>query len=74
MFKALKYSANDDNFCKVDMIDVIVKEEFEKLIVDDLIDCLITHPTNQEFERFLEQLELAILKSEGRDQDHGSQY
>jgi hypothetical protein len=26
MIKALKYPANDDNFCKVDMIDVIVKE------------------------------------------------
>jgi hypothetical protein len=25
MFKALKYPANDDNFCRVDMIDVIVK-------------------------------------------------
>jgi hypothetical protein len=28
MFKALKYPANDGNFCRVDMIDVIVKEEF----------------------------------------------
>jgi hypothetical protein len=26
MFKALKYPANDVNFCRVDMIDVIVKE------------------------------------------------
>jgi hypothetical protein len=30
MFKGLKYSANDGNFYRVDMIDVIVKEEFKK--------------------------------------------
>jgi hypothetical protein len=38
MFKALKYPANDGNLCMVDMIDVIVKEEFEKLSIDDPID------------------------------------
>jgi hypothetical protein len=38
IFKALKYPANDGNFCMVDMIDVIVKEEFEKLSIDDSID------------------------------------
>jgi hypothetical protein len=56
MFKVLKYPANDGDFCRVDMIDVIVKEEFEKLSIDDLVDRLITYPTNKEFERFLEQL------------------
>jgi hypothetical protein len=56
MFKVLKYPANDGNFCRVDMIDVIVKEEFEKLSIDDMVDRLITYPTNKEFERFLEQL------------------
>jgi hypothetical protein len=54
MFKTLKYPANDGNFCKIDMIDVIVKEEFEKLSNDDPIDRLITHPANKEFERFFE--------------------
>jgi hypothetical protein len=54
MFKALKYSVNDDNFYRVDMIDVIVKEEFEKLSIDDPIDRLITYSANKEFERFLE--------------------
>jgi hypothetical protein len=73
MFKALKYPANDGNFCRMDMIDVIVKEEFKKLSIDDPIDRLITYPANKEFERFLEQLELKILKSEGKEQDRGSQ-
>jgi hypothetical protein len=69
MFKALKYPANDDNFCRVDMIDVIVKEEFKKLSIDDPIDRLITYPADKEFERFLEQMELKILKSEGKGQE-----
>jgi hypothetical protein len=43
---------------------VIVKEEFEKLSVIDLIDRLVTHPSDMEFERFLEQIELKISKSE----------
>jgi hypothetical protein len=55
------------------MIDVIVKEEFEKLSIDDPIDRLITYPANKEFERFIEQLELEILKSEEKETDHGSQ-
>jgi hypothetical protein len=67
MFKALKYLANDGNFCRVDMIDVIVKEKFEKLSIDDPIDRLITYPANKDFKRFLEQLELKILKSEGKE-------
>jgi hypothetical protein len=66
MFKALKYPTNDGNFYRVDMIDVIVKEEFEKLSVDDSIDRLITYPSDGEFERFLEQMELEISKSEER--------
>jgi hypothetical protein len=73
MFKTLKYPANDGNFCSVDMIDVILQEEFKKLSIDDLIDQLITYLANKEFERFLEQLELEILKSEGKEQNHGSQ-
>jgi hypothetical protein len=73
MFKVLKYPANDGNFYRVDIIDVIVKEEFEKLSIDYPIDRLITHPANKEFERFLEQLKLEILKSKGKEQDHGSQ-
>jgi hypothetical protein len=44
MFKASKYPANYDNFCRVDMIDVIVKEKFKKLSIDDPIDRLITYP------------------------------
>jgi hypothetical protein len=64
MFKALKYPTNNGNFCRVDMIDVIVKEEFEKLSVDDPIDRLITYPADKEFESFLEQMELEISKSE----------
>jgi hypothetical protein len=52
MFKNLKYPANDGNFCRVDKIDVIVKEEFEKLSVDDPIDQLITYSADKEFERF----------------------
>jgi hypothetical protein len=66
MFKALKYPANDGNFCRVDMIDVIVKEEFEKLSIADSIDILVSHPSDGEFERFLEQLELEISKSNER--------
>jgi hypothetical protein len=62
----LKYPANDDNFCRVDMIDVIVKEEFEKLSVNDSIDRLVTHPSDREFEKFLEQMELEISKFEGK--------
>jgi hypothetical protein len=50
MFKTLKYPANDGNFYRVDKIDVIVKEEFEKLSVDDPIDQLITYPADKEFE------------------------
>jgi CO dehydrogenase/acetyl-CoA synthase beta subunit len=73
MFKVLKYPANDGNFCRVDMIDVIMKEEFKKILIDDLVDRLITNPANNEFEKFLEQLELKILKYERREQDHGSQ-
>jgi hypothetical protein len=69
MFKALKYPANDDNFYRVDMIDMIVKEEFEKLSIDDPIDRLITYPADKEFESFLEQMELEILKSEGNGQE-----
>jgi hypothetical protein len=64
MFKPLKYPANDGNFCRVDKIDVIVKEEFEKLSVNDPIDRLITYPADKEFESFLEQMELEISKSE----------
>jgi gag-polyprotein putative aspartyl protease len=64
MFKALKYPTNDGNFCRVDMIDVIIKEEFEKLSVDDPIDRLIMYPADKEFEIFLEQMELEISKSE----------
>jgi hypothetical protein len=66
MFKALKYPANDGNFCRVDMIDVIVKEEFKKLSIVDSIDRWVTHPSDREFERFLEQMELEISKSEGK--------
>jgi hypothetical protein len=66
MFKALKYPANDGNFYKVDMIDVIVKEEFEKVSIADSIDKLVSHPSDGEFERFLEQLELEISKSKER--------
>jgi glutaredoxin-related protein len=66
MFKALKYPANDGNFCRVDMIDVIVKEEFEKVSITDSIDKLVSHPSDGEFERFLEQLELDISKSKER--------
>jgi hypothetical protein len=69
MFKALKYPANDGNFCRVDKIDVIVKEEFEKLSVDDPIDRLITYPADKEFERFFKQMELKISKSEGKGQE-----
>jgi hypothetical protein len=69
MFKALKYPANDGNFCRVDKIDVIVKEEFEKLSVDDPIDRLITYPADKEFERFFKQMELEISKSEGKGQE-----
>jgi hypothetical protein len=69
MFKALKYPANDGNFCRVDMIDVIVKEEFEKLSVDDPIDRLITYPADKEFERFFKQMELEISKFEGKGQE-----
>jgi gag-polyprotein putative aspartyl protease len=68
MFKALKYPANDGNFCRVDKIDVIVKEEFEKLSVDDPIDQLITYPADKEFERFFKQMELKISKSEWKGQ------
>jgi hypothetical protein len=64
MLKALKYPTNDGNFCRVDMIDVIVKEKFEKLSIDDPIDRLITYPADKEFESFLEQMELEISKSE----------
>jgi hypothetical protein len=64
MFKVLKYPTNDSNFCRVDMIDVIVKEEFKKLSVDDPIDRLITYLADKEFESFLEQMELEISKSE----------
>jgi CO dehydrogenase/acetyl-CoA synthase beta subunit len=69
MFKVLKYLANDGNFCRVDMIDVIVKEEFEKLSVDDPIDRLITYHTDKEFKRFLEQMKLDISKSEEKGQE-----
>jgi hypothetical protein len=69
MFKALKYPANDDNFCRVDKIDVIVKEEFETLSVDDPIDRLITYPADKEFERFFKEMELEISKSEGKGQE-----
>jgi hypothetical protein len=69
MFKVLKYPANDGNFCRVDMIDVIVKEEFEKLSVDDSIDRLIMYPTDKEFKRFLEQMKLDISKSEEKGQE-----
>jgi hypothetical protein len=44
IFKALKYPANYGNFCRVDMIDLIMKEKFEKLSIDDPIDRLITYP------------------------------
>jgi hypothetical protein len=57
MFKALKYLTNDDNFCRVDMIDVIVNEEIGKLINDHSIDRLIIYPANDDLEKFLEQLE-----------------
>jgi hypothetical protein len=67
MFKALKSPANDGNFCRMDMIDMIIKEEFKKLSIDDPIDRLITYPADKEFERFLEQIELEILKSEARN-------
>jgi hypothetical protein len=69
IFKALKYPANDGNFYRVDMIDVIVKEEFEKLSVDDPIDRLITYPADKEFKRFFKQKELEISKSEGKGQE-----
>jgi hypothetical protein len=69
MFKSLKYPANDGNFCRVDKIDVIVKEEFEKLSVDDPIDRLIMYPADKEFERFFKQMELKISKSEGKGQE-----
>jgi hypothetical protein len=69
MFKTLKYLANDGNFCRVDKIDVIVKEEFEKLSVDYPIDRLITYPADKEFERFFKQMELEISKSEGERQE-----
>jgi hypothetical protein len=52
---------------------VIMKEEFEKLSIDDPVDRLITYLINKEFERFLEQLELEILESEEKEQDHVSQ-
>jgi hypothetical protein len=68
MFKAFKYPTNDGNFCRVDMIDVIVKEEFEKLSVDDPIDRLITYPADKEFKSFLEQMELEISKFEEKRQ------
>jgi hypothetical protein len=71
MFKALKYPANDGNFCRVDMIDVIVKEEFEKVSIFDLINKLVSHPSDGEFERFLEQLELDISKSKERRHEFG---
>jgi RNA processing factor Prp31 len=51
-------------FCRVDKIDVIVKEEFEKLSIANSIDKLVTHPSDGEFERSLEQMELKISKSE----------
>jgi hypothetical protein len=66
MFKALKHPINDGNFCRVDMIDVIVKEEFKKISIADSIDKLVTHPSDVIFERFLEQMELEISKSEER--------
>jgi hypothetical protein len=69
MFKALKYPANDGNFCRVDMIDVIVREEFEKLSVDDPIDRLITYPADKKFKRFFKQKELEISKSEGKGKE-----
>jgi hypothetical protein len=69
MFKASKYPANDGNFYRVDKIDVIVKEEFEKLSVDDPIDRLITSPADKEFERFFKEMELEISKSEGKGQE-----
>jgi hypothetical protein len=73
MFKALKYPANDGNFYRVDMIDVIVKEKIEELSINDPVDRLIIYPTNKEFERFHKQLEFEILKFERKEQDHGSQ-
>jgi hypothetical protein len=54
---------------RVDMIDIIVKEEFEKLSVDDPIDRLITYPADKEFERFFKQMELEISKSEEKRQE-----
>jgi hypothetical protein len=52
MFKALKYPVNDGNFYRVDMIDMIVKEEFEKLAIDNPVDRLITYPANNDLEFF----------------------
>jgi hypothetical protein len=65
----LKYPANDGNFCRVDKIDVIVKEEFEKLSVNDPINRLITYHADKEFKSFLEQMELEISKSEEKRQE-----
>jgi hypothetical protein len=52
MFKTLKYPVNGGNFYRIDMIDMIVKEEFEKMAIDNPVDRLITYPANNDLEFF----------------------
>jgi hypothetical protein len=44
MFKSLKYSSNDHNIYRIDMIEISIREEFGQIIIDDPVKCLITYP------------------------------
>jgi hypothetical protein len=50
----MKYSSNDNNVCRVDMIEAMIREEFEKMTIDDPMNRLITFVAEDDFEKFLE--------------------
>jgi hypothetical protein len=56
------------------MIYVMVKEEYGRLVIDDLVDLLIIFFADNDLEKFLEQLESKILKSETEKHNCGQKF
>jgi hypothetical protein len=50
IFRALKYSSNEINIYRIDIVQEMADNEHEKLALDDPLRCLIAYSTEKEVE------------------------